>query len=90
VIGSHLSHLQREANRILERIRGLEELSVQDVAKLLKKSPWWVKHNFPVIVHGPRSRHVRIVDVEKYQQRRMVQPKRKGKTLIEVFAEEDA
>ena len=75
MIGPHLSHLEREANRILERLRGLEEISVQDVSKLLKKSPRWVKANFPVIVHVPRSRHIRLIDIETYQQRRTLQPK---------------
>lgn len=74
MIGPKLSQLEREVTRITERIRALEELSVPDVAELLKKSPKFVRSNFPLIYHGPRSHHVRVVDIEAYQARRTVHP----------------
>jgi hypothetical protein len=74
MISSQLSQLEREAARICERLRRLEEIPVLSAAKLLKKTPRWVRANLPVIVHGPRSRHVRAVDIEAYQARRTVQP----------------
>ena len=67
-----LSQLEREAARILERIRRLEEIPVPSAAKLLRKSPEWVRANLPVIIHGPKSHHVRAVDIESYQARRTV------------------
>jgi hypothetical protein len=74
-----LSQLEREANRILERLRRLEEIPVPSAAKLLKKSPKWVRENLPLIVHGPKSHHVRAVDIEAYQARRMLRPQFGGK-----------
>ena len=74
MVGPHLTRLQREVDEIVERIRALEELSVKDTDKLLKKSPRWVRANLPVIVYGPRSRHVRVVDIEAFQQKRTVPP----------------
>jgi hypothetical protein len=74
MISSQLSQLEREAARICERIRRLEEIPVLSAAKLLKKSPRWVRANLPIIVHGPRSRHVRAIDIEAYQARRTVRP----------------
>jgi hypothetical protein len=70
-----LSQLEREVARILERLRRLEEIPVPSVAKLLKKSPLWVRENLPVIIHGPKSHHVRAIDVEAYQTRRTLMPK---------------
>jgi hypothetical protein len=69
-----LIQLEREAARVCELIRRLEEIPVQDAAKLLKKSPKWIRTNLPIIVHGPRSRHVRAIDVEAYQLKRTVWP----------------
>jgi hypothetical protein len=74
MIGPQLTRLERETARILERLRRLEELSVIDAARLLKKSPRWVRHNLPIVIHGPRSRHIRVVDVEEYQARRTLRP----------------
>ena len=71
---STLSQLEREAALILERLRRLEEIPVQSAAKLLGKSPEFVRANFPIIIHGPKSHHVRAVDVEAYQERRTVWP----------------
>ncbi len=76
MISSQLTHLEKEATRILERLRRLEEIPVLSAAKLLHKSPKWVRANLPVIVHGPRSRHVRAADIEAYQARRTVRPTR--------------
>ena len=81
MIGPRLSQLEREISRMTERIRGLEELSVLDVAKLLKKSPKWVRENLPLIVHGPRSQHVRVVDIEAYQARRTLKVMPKANSL---------
>jgi hypothetical protein len=71
-----LSQLEREAARILARLRRLEEIPVVSAAKLIKKTPEFVRANLPIIVHGPRSYHVRAVDIEEYQARRMLRPER--------------
>jgi len=47
---------------------------MKDVAKLLKKSPRWVRGNLPIILHGPRSRHVRVVDIQQYQEEHRIEP----------------
>jgi hypothetical protein len=65
-----LTQLEREAARILERLLRLEEIPVPSAAKLLRKSPKWVRENLPLIIHGPKSHHVRAVDIEAYQLRR--------------------
>jgi hypothetical protein len=67
-----LDQLEREFVRIVGRLRRLEELSVPTAARLLKKTPKWVRGNFPVIIHGPKSHHVRLYDIEKYRRRRTV------------------
>ena len=69
-----LSQLENEAARILGRLRRLEEIPVPSAAKLLKKSPKWVRENFPLIIHGPKSHHVRAADIEAYQARRTIRP----------------
>jgi hypothetical protein len=69
-----LSELEREASRILERLRRLEQIPVHSAAKLLHKSPEWIRSNLPIVIHGPRSSHVRVVDIEAYQARRTVRP----------------
>ncbi len=74
MINSQLTHLEKEAARICARLRKLEEVSVKDAAALLKKSPRWVRSNFPIVIHGPRSRHIKISDIEEYQARRTVRP----------------
>jgi hypothetical protein len=73
-----LSQFERKIARILELVEGLEEISVPDVAKKLKKSPTWVRKNLPVIYHGPKSHHVRLVDIETYRSRRTVFPNRRS------------
>ena len=80
-MNSQLSQLEREVARILGQLRRLEEISVPSVAKLLKKQPKWVRRNFPVIYHGPRSHHVRVADIEAYQARRTIWPQN-GKDAI--------
>jgi hypothetical protein len=75
LISSQVSQLEREAARICELIRRLEEIPVLSAAKLLKKSPKWVRANLPIVIHGPKSHHVRLVDVDAYQTRRTVRPK---------------
>jgi hypothetical protein len=69
-----LSQLERDIARISKLVRGLEEISVPSAAKLLKKPAEWVRINLPVIVHGPKSYHVRLVEIEAYQQRRTLLP----------------
>ena len=76
-----LSQLEREAARILGQLRRLETLPVPSVAKLLRKSPRWVRENLPVIVEGPRSHRVRLLDIEEFQQRRTVWPQFNGKKV---------
>ncbi len=73
------TQLERDATRVCELIRRLEEIPVPSAAKLLKKSPKWVRENLPVIHHGPKSHHVRAVDIEAYQVRRTVRPRDNGK-----------
>ena len=70
-----ISQLEAEAARILERLRRLEEISVPSAAKLLKKSPEFIRANLPVIIHSTRSHHVRAVDIEAYQDKRTIWPK---------------
>lgn len=75
MIGPHLSQLQREFGDMVQRIRRMEEISVPDAAKLLKKTPQWVRDNLPVIIHSRKSHSVRLVDIEAFQLRRTVWPK---------------
>jgi hypothetical protein len=70
-----LSDLARKAIPVLERLVRAEEISVPDAAKLLKKDSEWVRANLPVIIHSRKSHHVRLADVEAYQNRRTVWPK---------------
>jgi hypothetical protein len=70
-----LTHLEREFTDMVKRIRRLEEIPVPDAAKMLKKTPQWVRTNLPVIIHTKKSHSVRLVDVEAYQERRTVWPK---------------
>jgi hypothetical protein len=70
-----LSQQARQAISVLEKLIRTEEITIPSAAKLLKKSPRWVRANFPVIVHSHKSHHVRLVDVEAYQERRTVWPK---------------
>ena len=72
---SRLSQLEREATKILQRLKRLEEITVPSAAKLLKKSPQYIRANLPVIYHGPKSHHIRLVDVEAYQERLTYSPK---------------
>jgi hypothetical protein len=74
MIGSHLSQLEREFADMIARIRRLEEISVPDAAKLLKKTPQWVRENLPIIVHTRKSHGVRLVDIETYQRELTVLP----------------
>lgn len=67
-------HQLPEVVRILELAKRLEEISVPSAAKLLRKSPKFVRNNFPLIYHGPRSHHVRLVDIEAYQAKRTIRP----------------
>jgi hypothetical protein len=71
---SHLNELERECVRMLGRLRQLEEISVPTAAKILKKRREWVRANFPTIIHGPKSHHVKLADIEAYRQRRTIQP----------------
>jgi hypothetical protein len=73
-MNAHLERLEREAGEILGRLRRLEEISVPSAAKLLKKSPKWVRANLPIIVHGPKSHHIRAVDIAAYQEKRTLYP----------------
>jgi hypothetical protein len=69
----------REAIRVLERVILTEEIPVPSAAKLLKKTPQWVRDNLPVIYHSRKSHSVRLADVEAYQARRTVWPKLNGR-----------
>ena len=75
-----ISELEREASRILERLRRLEQLSVPSVGKLLGKDVEWVRKNLPVIVLSAKSHRVRSVDIEAFLQKRTLYPKN-GNTL---------
>lgn len=70
-----LSQLEREAAQILERLRRLEEIPVPSAAKLMGKSPKWVRENLPVIIHSHKSHHVRAADIEAYQLKRTIWPR---------------
>jgi hypothetical protein len=78
-LSATLSQLERDIARISKLVRGLEEISVPDAAKKLKKTPEWVRATFPIIHHGPRSQRVRLVDIEEYRSRRTVFPKNGGR-----------
>ena len=67
-----------EVARILELVRRLEEISVPSACKLLKKSPKFVRANFPIIVHGARSHHIRLSDIAAYQEKRTLWPENNG------------
>jgi hypothetical protein len=69
-----LTQLEREFTEMVKRIRCLEEIPVPSAAKLLKKTPQWVRENFPVIYHNRKSHSVRLVDIEAYQLKRTVWP----------------
>jgi hypothetical protein len=70
-----LSQLEREFTDMVTRIRRLEEIPVPSAAKLLKKTPQWVRDNLPVIYHSRKSHSVRLLDIEAYQLKRTVWPK---------------
>jgi hypothetical protein len=69
-----LSQLEREASQILERLRKLETIPVPSAAKLLHKSPEWVRTNLPIVILSPKTHTVRATDIEAFLQRRTVRP----------------
>jgi hypothetical protein len=69
-----LSQLEREASQILERLRKLETIPVPSAAKLLHKSPEWVRTNLPIIVLSPKTHTVRATDIEAFLERRTIKP----------------
>jgi hypothetical protein len=69
----------RKAIRVLERVLAIEEIPVPSAAKLLKKTPQWVRENLPVIYHSRKSHSVRLADIEAYQARRTVWPGAEGR-----------
>lgn len=71
---NRLSQLECECAELLKLRARLEEMTVRSAALRIKKSPEYVRANFGVIVHGPKSHHVRVVDVEAYQENRTVWP----------------
>jgi hypothetical protein len=75
-----LSQLEREFTEMVTRIRRLEEIPVPSAAKLLKKTPQWVRDNLPVIYHSRKSHSVRLLDIEAYQLKRTVWPAREFPT----------
>ena len=74
-------HELDSALSILARLSIVEEISVPQAARLLKKTSRWVHENFPVIIHSPKSHHVRLRDIEDYQRKRTLFPP-KPKTQI--------
>jgi hypothetical protein len=75
MIGSPLTEVARQLIPKLERLIRIDEISVPDAARLLRKKPEWIRQNFPVIYHSPKSHYVRLADIEAYQARRTVWPK---------------
>ena len=78
---SHLSQLEPEARKaiqVLERVLAIQEIPVPSAAKLLKKTPQWIRENLPVIYHSRKSHSVRLEDIEAYQARRTVWPNGEG------------
>ena len=73
-MSADLSQLERELVRILSDHRLIDEISVPVAAKKLKKKPAWVRAHLPIIVHGPKSHHVRVADILAYQERRTLRP----------------
>jgi hypothetical protein len=83
LITTALRQLEREIDRLKKRIgreadrfAGIQELTVPDAARLLKKTPRWVRANLPVVVYSKRSHHVRLADIETFQARRILEPSR--------------
>jgi hypothetical protein len=72
-----LTQESRKAIAALERLIRLEEISVADAARHLKKTPAWIKENFPVIYHSRKSQSVRLADIEAHQTKRTVCPGRR-------------
>jgi hypothetical protein len=75
---SELSQLARQAIPRLERLILLEEVSVPEAGRLLKKSPEFIRSNFPIIVHSTRSHHVRLADIEAFQAKRTLRLRKNG------------
>jgi hypothetical protein len=71
---SVLSQEARKAIAALETIIRLEEIPVADAARHLKKTPAWIKENFPVIYHSQKSQSVRVIDLEAHHLKRIVWP----------------
>jgi hypothetical protein len=69
-----LSHLEREFTNMVQRIRKLEVIPVPSAAKMLRKTPQWVRENLPVIIESRKSHSVRLVDIEEFQKRRTLRP----------------
>ena len=73
-MAANLAELARQAIPRLERLIRTDEISVPDAARLLRKKPEWVRQNFPVIYHSPKSHYVRVADIDAYQARRTIWP----------------
>ena len=71
-----VKHLRRECEKVLEQLNRIREMPVPAAAEILHKPKDWVRANFPIIKHGPKSHAVRLCDIEAYQARRTVRPER--------------
>jgi hypothetical protein len=69
-----LSQLEREASQILERLRKLETIPVPSAAKLLHKSPEWIRSNLPIIILSAKTHTVRACDIESFLAKRTIKP----------------
>jgi hypothetical protein len=81
-MNAQLSQLEREFTDMVARIRKLEVIPVPSAAKILKKTPAWVRQNLPVIIESRKSHSVRLVDIEAFQARRTVWPSVNGKKAV--------
>jgi hypothetical protein len=70
----HLDQLEREVVRILGDIRGLEQVSVPSAARMLGTSKKFVRKNLPVVILGPKSHRIRVLDIQAFLLRRTIWP----------------
>lgn len=79
-MSADISQEVRKAIAALQLVIQAEEITIPTAARLLKKPQRWVRENLPVIIHSHKSHHVRLSDVEAYQERRTVWPKFERRT----------
>jgi hypothetical protein len=77
-MNAQLTQLERDLARISQELRNLEEISVPSAARLLRKSPEWIRQHLPTVIHSRKSHNVRLVDLTAYQKKRILWPTKNG------------